>query len=71
MNFNATIFLAGLFKPVAQITPCDLTDDLRFEYEERAGIMEYHGGLPRLEAERLALADVVKKHKNILDSFAI
>ncbi|MBA7527939.1 hypothetical protein ES705_20121 [subsurface metagenome] len=61
MNFNATMFLVDLFKPKARITPCDLSDDLRFEYEERAGIMEYHGGLLRLEAERLALADVVKK----------
>ena len=32
--------------------------DLRERYEERAAIMEFDGGLPRAEAERLALQDV-------------
>jgi len=29
-------------------------DDVEYEREERAGIMEYCGNLPRDEAERLA-----------------
>jgi len=32
--------------------------DLAGEFEERAAIREYDGGLPRTEAERLALEDV-------------
>jgi len=32
--------------------------DLRDDYEERAAIMEYDGGLPRHEAEALAWKDV-------------
>jgi len=31
-----------------------LPDDQRADIEERAAIMEYDGGLPREEAERLA-----------------
>ena len=47
-------------KPQAStdIRLCDLTDDLRERYEERAAIMEFDGGLPRWEAEKLALQDV-------------
>lgn len=35
-----------------------MTDDEKEHYEERAAIMQYDGGLPRAEAERLALQDV-------------
>lgn len=35
-----------------------VTEDLRDRYEERAAIMEFDGGLPRAEAEKLALQDV-------------
>lgn len=65
MNFNATMFLAGLFKPVARIAPCDLSDDLRFEYEERAGIMEYCGGLPRQRAEIEAMKDIIRQYETL------
>lgn len=30
-------------------------------FEERAAVMEFDGGLPREEAERLALAEVVAR----------
>ena len=33
----------------------------REEYEERAAIMEYDGGLPRAEAERMALERILAK----------
>ena len=36
-----------------------LTADQAEAFEERAGIMEFDGGLPRAEAERLALQDVL------------
>lgn len=36
----------------------DLTDDQRERYEERAAIIEFDGGRPRHEAERMALLDV-------------
>ena len=36
-----------------------VTEDLRDRYEERAAIMEFDGGLPRAEAEKLALQDVL------------
>lgn len=37
-----------------------LTHEERYRYEERAAIMEYDGGLPRAEAERLALEEVMR-----------
>ncbi len=40
---------------VATLTPAE-----RELYEERAAIREYDGGLPRAEAERAALADVLR-----------
>jgi len=36
-----------------------VTEGLRDRYEERAAIMEFDGGLPRAEAEKLALQDVL------------
>jgi hypothetical protein len=35
------------------------TPDQRFQFEERAAICEYDGNLPRDEAERMALAEVL------------
>lgn len=37
----------------------DLTDDELEAYEERAAIMEYEANLPRGEAERLALREIL------------
>jgi hypothetical protein len=70
MKYDAAEFLASLFCPSERhsggdpvvparvLTLADLPDDLRAECEERAGIMEYDGELPRAEAERLALTAV-------------
>ncbi len=63
MKYDAVAFLAGLFRPERCITVADLSGDWRVVYEERAGIMEYHGNLPRCEAERRALAEIEKKLK--------
>ena len=39
--------------------------DLRERYEERAAIMEFDGGLPRAEAEKLALQDVLSNSPSL------
>ena len=44
-----------------------LDADLREEYEERAAIMEYEGGLPREFAEYLALLNVFHRHPRNAD----
>jgi len=43
--------------------PDDLPGDWRVEWEERAAIMEYDGGLPREHAEAEALTDVLRRMK--------
>ncbi len=63
MKYDAVVFLAGLFRPGPCITVADLRGDWRVAFEERAGIMEYHGNLPRCEAERRALAEIEKNRK--------
>lgn len=43
---------------VAEIVEC-FSDERRFEFEERAAIMEFDGGLSRAHAECLALIDLI------------
>jgi len=38
----------------------------RYEFEERAGIIEFDGGLPRDQAECLALIDLLRAHPGAL-----
>jgi hypothetical protein len=45
-----------------------LEPDLREDFEERAAIMEYDGGLPRDHAECLALLNILRKHPDALVS---
>lgn len=45
------------------MTPRDLTPDERSDFEERAAIREFMGRIPRAEAERLALEDVVRARR--------
>jgi hypothetical protein len=45
--------------PGEGIGPDDLPGDWRVEWEERAAIREYDGGLPRERAEAMALDDVI------------
>jgi hypothetical protein len=42
-------------------TAAGLPPDWRLIWEERAAIMEFDGGLPRVNAERLALIDVTEQ----------
>jgi hypothetical protein len=43
-----------------------LDADRRYEFEERAGIMEYEGGADRDQAELLALVDLLRSHPGAL-----
>ena len=51
--FDARTFLEGLFRPAppdpwkVDLDPDDLPGDWRVEFEERAAVKEYDGGLPR------------------------
>jgi hypothetical protein len=57
------IFHPERFTPpaVADIGPDDLPPDWRDDWEERAAIMEYDGGLPKEHAEAAALADTLER----------
>jgi hypothetical protein len=46
---------------VAELLKC-LEADVREEFEERAAIMEFDGGLSREHAECLALLLVIRRH---------
>jgi hypothetical protein len=46
---------------VRSLRPEDLDPDWRMEWEERAAIMEYDGGLPREQADAMALAEIVPR----------
>lgn len=58
-----------------RITPTDaivadivsrLDDDLREDFEERAGIIEFEAKVQRAHAECLALLDVLRRHPDVL-----
>lgn len=48
-----------------------LDGNLRENYEERAAIMEFDGGLSRDHAECLALLDVVRRHPMALTGVSL
>lgn len=71
MRYDALTFLRTLFRdaerargpqiPVTSPTrPGDLPLRWRVEWEERAAIREYCGGMPRQEAEEAAFTDVIR-----------
>jgi len=45
---------AGAITPEIKAALAELKPTVLYEYHERAGIMEYHGNLPREEAEARA-----------------
>lgn len=49
------------FDPPVSIDLNDLPMDGRIEYEERAAILEYDGGLTREKAEKQALEEIVRR----------
>jgi len=44
-------------------SPGDLSIDWRIEFEERAAILEYDGGLSRGEADRRAFEEILRRLK--------
>ena len=46
------------------IGPDRLPMEWRIEYEERAGILEYDGGLSREDADKQALEEILERIKN-------
>ena len=64
MAYNAMVFLAELFKPTPLLRLDGLPEEWRFEYEERAGIMEYCGNMPRAQSEKEALAEIYGRMEN-------
>jgi hypothetical protein len=51
--------LQSLDAATPTVTPTDLPADWHLEWDCRAAIMEYDGGLPREQAEAAALADIL------------
>lgn len=43
-------------------SPTDLPMDWRIDWEERAAILEYDGGLSREEADKRAFTEIVDRH---------
>lgn len=71
MRYDAVTFLRALFQnpetadgpqgaATAEIRPQDLPLRWRVEWEERAAVREYCGGMPRADAEAAALAEIVR-----------
>ena len=48
-----------------------LAADLREDFDERAGIMEFDAGLPRAHAECLALLDVLQRYPAVLTGVTV
>ena len=48
-----------------------LDADLREDFDERAGIMEFDAGLPRPHAECLALIDLLRRYPNALSGVTV
>jgi hypothetical protein len=52
--------------PLPGMTPADLPPDWHLAWDERAGIMEYDGGLPRKRAEAAALTEIQRQMRAAL-----
>ena len=68
MTFDVVEYLNHLLKcdgdVVADIaSPGDLPLNWRIEFEERAAILEYDGGLSREEADKQALQEILERLK--------
>lgn len=61
MTFDARQFLQAVFRKPSTLALADLPAAWREEYEERAAIMEYDGGLSRERAEAAALDDITRR----------
>ena len=52
--------------PIVATIVNQLDADLREDFEERAGIIEFEAQIPRAHAECLALLDVLRRHPEVL-----
>jgi len=68
MEYNAVTFLEDLFESTSWLDRDDLPADWWYEFEERAAIMEYDGGLPKELAEAKALEQTVRLMREIDNS---
>ena len=48
-----------------------LDDALREDFEERAAIMQFDGGLPRGHAECRAMLDLLRRHPSVLSGITV
>ena len=75
MSFNAVEYLTKLVNDSAADERHDITVEnairwingqgLRYEFEERAAILEYDGGLSREEADEQALNEIIVRMDNL------
>ena len=49
----------------------DLPMDWRYDFEERAAILEFDGGLSREDADKQALREILERIKNQAESFKV
>jgi len=66
MGFSVVKFLDGLVcgqipGSAVVASPHELPPDWRVEFEERAAILEYDGGLPRWQADEQALQEITEQ----------
>lgn len=62
MNFDAKTFLQSLFETqVSEDLPPEWVED----YEERAAILEFDGGLSREEADAQAIREIIERMRSV------
>ena len=54
-----------MFEVPSAEPPAVLTEDDRIEVEERAAVLEFEGGLSRVEAERAALTGHMRQRRSV------
>ena len=75
MSFNAVEYLTHLVHDSTADERHEMTveetiswlneQDLRYEFEERAAILQFDGGLSREEADERALKEIIERMKSI------
>jgi len=53
--------------PIVEEIVCRLDEDIKEEWDERAGIIQFDAGIPRSEAEALALICILRRHPDVLN----
>ena len=71
MSFYKETHMPRPIDPLVAEIVAQLEEDLREEFEERAGIVEFDGNIPRPHAECLALLDVLQQHPEAIAGLAV